>query len=220
MGGGHKPRRGISPQNQRKQQGIRKDDGWLLSACITAFAAGSLVALGHWFSSTQGRRLGSDKRRYFLRGQADDVQDEESKRKKNQANPKSLAELRLRRLQAAEARVHSTRTEPSAARLTPLGVILELGQKVDKLDEEAKSFLADVSSRIMTPSEEKAQMQLLESLGSLQLDIDAVQGDESVRPHKRTQTNRVQTLLAKLDCLNHHEVSTGPVLTDVGSPHV
>lgn len=199
---------------------MSKDRGWLLNVCITAFAAGTLVAFGHWFNSTPGRHLGGDKRRSFPREEGiDDVQDEENKRRRNQTNPKSLAELRLRRLQAAEARLQSTRTEPSAARLTPLGIILELTQKVDKLEEETKSLLAKVpAAMVMRPLEEKAQVQLLELLALLQLEIDAVQGDESVRPHKKSQTNRIQTLISKLDQLKHSEISAAPVFTEVGFP--
>eukprot|EP00250_Pteridium_aquilinum_P031538 c43799_g1_i1 orf=149-829(+) len=223
MGGGYKAGRRLPQQRQGKQQQQSNNRVWLLNICITALAAGTLVAFGHWFSARQGRRLGSDKRRSLPRVEGiDDVDDEDRKKTRNRTSPKlaqpmSLADLRQRRLEAVEARLHSTRREPFSARLTPLGTILELSQKADKLEEETNSFLEKVLARVMNPSEEKEQVQLLELLTLLQLDIDAVQGDESVRPHRRSQTNRIQSLIAKLDQLKNCETSTESVFAEAGS---
>lgn len=207
---GSKLRRRAPLQQQRKQQ---TNCGWLLNLSVTALAAGTLVVFGHWFNARQGRRLGGNRRRGRLGDEENnDIEDDGRKKAKNwtgpnHTQPMSLAELRLRRLTAAEARLQPTKSEPSAARLTPLGMILELTQKVDKLEDEAKSLLGKASAGAMSLLEEKEQVQLLELLALLQLEVDAVQADESVRPHRRSQTNRIQTLIAELDQLKQTEVS-------------
>ncbi|KAI5084255.1 hypothetical protein GOP47_0000424 [Adiantum capillus-veneris] len=150
--------------------------------------------------------IGGDKKRYSRA--ADNVENEESGldsgTRSTSTQPMSLAELRLRRLKAAEARLHSPRNEASAANLTPLGRILKLAARVDKLEEEAESLLGQVSiAKVMSPSEDKEQVRLLEELILLQLEIDGIPGDESVRPHRKGQTNRIQTLIANLDNLEH-----------------
>ena len=80
-----------------------------------------------------GRRIGGDRKKY-LPGDGDRQDTENTSREKNnitpsQRPPMPLVEQRLQRLKAAEERLKPTR-ESSAVRLTPLGVIMELKQKV------------------------------------------------------------------------------------------
>ncbi|MCO5562253.1 hypothetical protein L7F22_015878 [Adiantum nelumboides] len=163
-----------------------------------------------------GRCTGGDKRRSSRT--ADNVKDEESGLNDvKSSKAMSLAELRLRRLKAAEARLHSPTNEVSAASLTPLGRILKVSKRADKLEEETQSFLGKVSvAKVMSPSEEKEQVRLLEELTVLQLEIDGIPGDESVRPHRKCQTNRIQTLLASLDQLECCEILAGTLFADAG----
>ncbi|MCO5601585.1 hypothetical protein L7F22_055708 [Adiantum nelumboides] len=167
--------------------------------------------------SVAGRCIGGDKKRSSRA--ADNVRDKESGRddvtSSKGIRSMSLAELRLQQLKAAEARLHSSTNEASAASLTPLGRIFKVSKRADKLEEETQSFLGKVSAaKVMSPSEEKEQVRLLEELTVLQLEIDGIPGDESVRPHRKCQTNRIQTLLASLDQLECCEILAGTLFVD------
>jgi len=117
--------------------------------------------------------------------------------------PLNLAELRAKRAAAAEARLPKEGSSNASSALTPLGSILMLARKVDKLEEECSAFLSNVgSSTTVNPAQQKEIARLLELLTQLQLKIDGVKGDETVRPHRKVQTTRVQSLLSALEKLS------------------
>ena len=79
-----------------------------------------------------GRRIGGDRKKY-LSGDGDRQDNKNTSMEKitpSQHPPMPLVEQRLQRLKAAEERLKPTTRESSAVRLTPLGVIMELKQKV------------------------------------------------------------------------------------------
>lgn len=112
----------------------------------------------------------------------------------------NLAQLRALRAEAAEARLAKESNSTASSSLTPLGSILMLARKVDKLGEECYVFLSSAGSSIeLSPTQQKELARLMELLTQLQLKIDGVKGDETVRPHRKIQTKRVQSLLSDLE---------------------
>ncbi|CAM6083864.1 unnamed protein product [Calypogeia fissa] len=172
-------------------------------------AAAAIFVVGHFANRGAGRRLGGN---YKKRAPSTEDPDsgsnssngrgDDSVGRRGNNQPMSLAELRLLRAEAAEARLKNgaTSSSPAAAKPTPLGSILLLARKVDKLEEETSQFFVQVKDiETWTAKEEKEHARLLELLTQVQLAIDGVQSDESVRPHRKTQTNRVQKLITALE---------------------
>jgi hypothetical protein len=49
----------------------------------------------------------------------------------------------------------------------------------------------------------QGKAQLLELLTQVQLEVDGIKSDESVRPHRKSQTNRIQALILALEKAGH-----------------
>jgi hypothetical protein len=92
----------------------------------------------------------------------------------------SLAELRALRAEAAESRLppelSTNKKSPSTGgKLTPLGSILLLARKIDKLEEESSSFLHSVGEVAELDSiQVKGKARLLELLTQVQLEVDGI----------------------------------------------
>ncbi|KAL2633712.1 hypothetical protein R1flu_005191 [Riccia fluitans] len=160
-------------------------------------AAAALFVVGHFANKRAGRRLGGNNKKSSSSDTNSAVQDDSSRRM-------SLAELRARRVEAAEARLRrgTGTSSPAAAKPTPLGRILLLARDVDNLEIEASTFLSSVKEvEELDPTSDKAA-RLLELLTQVQLKIDGVESDESVRPHRKTQTQRVQSLIVELEAVH------------------
>ncbi|KAL3694070.1 hypothetical protein R1sor_007721 [Riccia sorocarpa] len=158
-------------------------------------AAAALFVVGHFANKRAGRRLGRNDKAPSSDNN-DVIQDDN--------RPMSLAELRARRIEAAEARLRrgSGTSSPAAAKPTPLGRILLLAREVDKLESETATLLSSVQGlEELDSTSDKELLRLLELLTQVQLKIDDIESDESVRPHRRTQTQRVQKLILELEAV-------------------
>lgn len=171
-----------------------------ISAPVMAVAAAALLIGGHFLSRRGGRRTGGDG---GDQGGTASSGDSSSSAESRGNLPLNLAQLRAKRAEAAEARLAKEGSSTGSSSLTPLGSILMLARKVDKLDEECSAFSGSVgSSTTLDPAQQKELARLLELLTQLQLKIDGVKGDETVRPHRKIQTTRVQSLLSGLEKLS------------------
>ncbi|BBN06213.1 hypothetical protein MPTK1_3g19280 [Marchantia polymorpha subsp. ruderalis] len=167
-------------------------------------AAAALFVVGHFANKRAGRRTGGSGKSSPSDDTNNPVQNDEGLPRGGN-RPMSLAELRARRVEAAEARTRhgTTASNPGVAKPTPLGRILSLTREVDKLEKEASAFLASVKElEGLDAASEKEHSRLLELLTQVQLKIDGIQSDESVRPHRKTQTQRVQSLTLELEAVD------------------
>lgn len=168
-----------------------------VSVPVMAVAAAALLIGGHFLSRRGGRRTGGDGG-----DQGGPATSDRNTTEPPRSNlPLNLAQLRAKRAEAAEARLPKEGSSNASSSLTPLGSILMLARKVDKLEEECSAFTSSVDSTL-DPAQQKELARLLELLTQLQLKIDGVKGDETVRPHRKVQTTRVQSLLSALEKLS------------------
>lgn len=170
-----------------------------ISASMMAVAAAAMIIGGHFFSRRGGRRTGGDGRNHGRSASTGNPSSRDSTEPRDNF-PVNLAQLRALRAEAAEARLAKESNSTASSSLTPLGSILMLARKVDKLGEECYVFLSSAGSSIeLSPTQQKELARLMELLTQLQLKIDGVKGDETVRPHRKIQTKRVQSLLSDLE---------------------
>ncbi|KAG0579625.1 hypothetical protein KC19_4G111000 [Ceratodon purpureus] len=179
----------------------RAKPAWI-SGPVMAVAAAALILGGHFLSRRAGRRTGGNGGNQGGSASSGDSSNRDSTESRGNL-PLNLAQLRAKRAEAAEARLAKEGSSTGSSALTPLGTILMLARKVDKLDEECSTFLSSVgTSTNLDPAQLKELARLLELLTQLQLKIDGVKGDETVRPHRKIQTTRVQSRLSALETLS------------------
>ncbi|KAH9575828.1 hypothetical protein CY35_01G131400 [Sphagnum magellanicum] len=190
---------------------------WVSAPFIAVAATTAFLIAGHLLSRRPGRRPGGgggDRSQGGERTNNSTVVPGGDNNNNNKVThrwnqPMSLAELRALRAEAAESRLppelsRNKKSSSTGGKLTPLGSILLLARKIDKLEEESSSFLHSVGEVAELDSiQVKGKARLLELLTQVQLEVDGIKSDESVRPHRKSQTNRVQALILALEKAGH-----------------
>lgn len=140
-----------------------------------------------------------------------------SPQRRQLAQPSSLAELRAIRAKAAESRCSGDSPENLSRKLnlTPLGQAIEVARKVDVVEKKALTALKRVKSDDSSPPDAKEIAMLLEELTQVQLELDSVKGDDSSRPLKKSQTQRIQRLVQRLDSFPARDPKKSPTEGDV-----